>query len=201
MCIKRGPEFCPLKDDDRDVILNEMLSADGVVFESPVYVNTITSIMKSFIERLGYLSHRPRFHDKFAIVMAVCGGFGADDANQYMGDIFSSFGFNIVSSLELRIGTKSDREKAYNQGLTTAAFDTLISRIEKGERNSPEIRQLVMFEIFKLLAMKFPDTYKADYEYYKDKTEFPYDGKISFFKKVMAKRIAKSSVKEMMENR
>jgi multimeric flavodoxin WrbA len=183
------------------MILDEMLSADGVLFESPVYVNTITSIMKNFIERVGYISHRPIFHDKFAMLMAVCGGFGADEANRYMDDIFSSFGFNIVSSVELRIGTKSEREKTYNRGLTTATFDTLISRIEKGERNSPSLRQLIMFEIFKLLAEKFPDTYQADYEYYKDKPEFPYDGKISFFKKVMAKRIAKSSVKEMMENR
>ncbi|MGY5873794.1 MAG: NAD(P)H-dependent oxidoreductase [Candidatus Thorarchaeota archaeon] len=199
-CIRRGEQYCPLKDD-RDMIIQKMMDADGVVFQSPVYVNNITSLMKGFMERLGFESHRPRFFGKPAMVMAVCGGFGAEESNQYMDDIFSSFGFNIVASPELRVATKSDAENAYNRQLTNQAMDTFIAKIEKGEKEPPSVDQLVRFYIFKMLSESQKDYYIADYEYYKDKPEFPYDGKIGFTKTMMAKRIASSAVKEMMKNR
>ena len=64
VCVLRGEEKCPLKDD-RDMIIKEILDADGVVFASPVYVNFISALMKGFMERLGFFSHRPRFFDKY----------------------------------------------------------------------------------------------------------------------------------------
>lgn len=85
-CVLKGAEKCPLKDD-RDMIIKEILAADGVVFASPVYVNHATAVMKNFRERLGYEAHRPRFFDKYAMVMANCGGFGAKEANKYMSGI------------------------------------------------------------------------------------------------------------------
>ncbi|MGY5877251.1 MAG: NAD(P)H-dependent oxidoreductase [Candidatus Thorarchaeota archaeon] len=200
VCVKRGGEYCPRKDD-RDMIIEKMSAADGVIFASPVYVNTISSVMKHFMERLGYLSHRPPFRSKPAMVMAVCGGFGADEANQYMDDIFSSFGFDIVAALELRVATKSDNENSHNQTVTTEAVDALFSKIESGEKSAPTLRQLIMFYIFKSLSELQSDYYKADYEYYKDKPEYPYEGKIPFYRSYMAKRLAASSVKKMMENR
>lgn len=199
-CFRRGEQYCPLKDD-RDEILQKMLDADGVIFQSPVYVNNITSLMKGFMERLGFVSHRPRFFGKPALVMAVCGGFGADEANQYMDDIFSSFGFNIVAKPELRVATKSDRENSYNNVLVTEALATLISKIEDGKIDPPTMRQLVMFYLFKSLSETWQDYYMADYEYYKDKPDFPYDGNIGFLKTKMAKQAASSSVKDMMKNR
>ena len=76
VCVLRGEENCPRKDD-RDMIIKEILDADGIVFASPVYVNHATALMKNFMERLGYEAHRPRFYDKYAMVIAVCGMFGA----------------------------------------------------------------------------------------------------------------------------
>jgi len=64
-CIAHGEDKCPLKDD-RDLVVDEMLAADGVVFASPVYVNHISALTKSFIDRTGYGSHRPRFFGKQA---------------------------------------------------------------------------------------------------------------------------------------
>ena len=60
VCVLRGEENCPRKDD-RDMIIKEILDADGIVFASPVYVNHATALMKNFMERLGYEGHRPRF--------------------------------------------------------------------------------------------------------------------------------------------
>ena len=184
-CIRLGEENCPLKDD-RDTIINEMLESDGVVLASPVYVNSATSLMKIFFERTGYEGHRPRFYDKFAMTIAVCGMFGAKETNKFMSDIFTSYGFDVVSSLELQVATKTEKETLYNHKLITEAFNAFIDKIEKGERDPPPMGQLVRFNIFKLVSKHQKDYFKADYEYYKDKSDIPYGGKISSVNKKLA---------------
>ena len=106
VCVKLGEDKCPLKDD-RENIVKEMLESDGVLFASPVYTMQITALMKNFFERVGYIDHRPCFYGKYAMLMAVCAGFGADNANEYMDGMCSIFGFSIASSVELKIATKS----------------------------------------------------------------------------------------------
>jgi multimeric flavodoxin WrbA len=199
-CVLRGEEHCPLKDE-RDMIIKEILDADGIVLASPVYVNHATALMKNFMERLGYEAHRPRFYDKYAMVIAVCGMFGAKETNEYMNAIFTSFGFNVVSSLELQIATKSEKEKKYNHKQTMNAFDTFITKIKKGQRNIITMGQMVRFNLFKLISGYNKERFEADYQYYKDKTNIPYDGKINFFKKMLAKLKAMKMLRDFMANR
>jgi multimeric flavodoxin WrbA len=197
-CVLKGEDKCPLKDD-RDMIIKEMLDANGTIFASPVYVNHATALMKNFMERLSYEAHRPRFYDKYAMVMAVCGMFGAKETNEYMNDIFTSFGFNVVSSLELQIAAKSEKETAYNHEKTKKAFDKFITRIEKGQRNNATMGQIVRFNLFKLISEFNKEYFEADYQYYKDKTDFPY--KANFFKKKLAKRVARKMIGDFAKER
>ncbi len=202
VCFLKGEENCPLKDD-RDMIIKEILDADGTVFASPVYTNHISALMKQFIDRLGYVAHRPCFFDKYAMVMAICAGFGAKEANKYMNGIFSVFGFSVVSSLELQIATKSETEKKYTHEKTIEAFDTFIAGIKKRQRKrpTPTLTQLVYFNIFKSISEWNKEAGVADYKFYKDKTDYFYDTKINFFKKMLAKRISGRIIKKMKKNR
>jgi multimeric flavodoxin WrbA len=200
MCVRRGSEICPLKDD-RDKILKEIEEADGLIISSSVYVNTFTSLMKSFIERMGYNSHRPRFYGKFAIIVSVCAMFGGDNSNEYISGMFRSFGYDIVKEIVLEISLKSDKEKKYNEEKLKAGFDALLAAIEKEQPKSPMMDQYVRFHLFKIISGKQPDYYPADFEYYKDKTTLPIDGKISPFKDKMAKRVASNLFKKYMKNR
>lgn len=199
-CFLKGEENCPLKDD-RDMIIKEMLDADGIIFASPVYVNHSTALMKKFMERLGFMSHRPCFFGKYAMVMAVCGGFGAKEANKYMNGIFSTFGFDVVSSVELQIATKSEKEKTNTHEQTRKAFDKFITSIKEGKKNPPTLTQIIMFNIFKAISDWNKKKGIADYQFYKDKTDYFYDAKMPFFKKKLARWIAGKEIKKMMENR
>jgi multimeric flavodoxin WrbA len=202
VCVLQGEGNCPLKDD-RDMIIKEILGADGIVFASPVYVNHITALMKNFIDRLGFFAHRPCFFGKYAMVMAVCGGFGAKEANEYMNGIFSVFGFDVVSSLELKTGSGSEERKRHNHEKTINAFDTFIARIKEGQGNTPTptptLTQLIYFNVFKAISEMTKEVGEADYQFYKDKTDFLYDTKINFFKKMLAKRIAGKVIRKMDE--
>lgn len=196
-CIRLGEEKCPLKDD-RDMIIQEMHDADGVLFASPVYVNFISALMKTYIERTAFFSHRPRFFDKYGMVMAVCGMFGAKEANEYMRGIFTTFGFNMVSSLELAFSTKSEEEVKANHEKTTEAFNTFIAKIKSGKRNKPATRQIINFHIFKSVSEIYPDHFVADYEFHKDLTDYYYDADINFIKKMMIKRMVKSQLDKII---
>ena len=200
MCINRGPDKCPL-EDDRDVILKKMEEADGVVFATPTNTRHVTALMKKFMDKLGYIAHRPYLFDKYALFIATCKGFGADLANDYMSSNIGQYGFNVVSSLDLYISTKSEAETQYNKEQTAQAFEKLISAIQKGERFKPKFGHLVYFHIFKAISELNKKEGIADYEYYKDKTDYYYDIKVPFYKMKFAKWIAGKEIKKFMANK
>ena len=202
VCVKLGEDKCSLKDD-REKIVKEMLDADGVLFASPVYTMQITALMKNFFERVGYIDHRPRFYGKYAMLMAVCAGFGADNANEYMEGMCSIFGFNIASSVELKIASKSENEKAYTHKQTIEAFDRFIQTIKENKSRPPSISmtQLIYYNVFRTLSQLQKDMYKADYKFYKDKSDVPDNIKVNIFKKMFANFMVGRIIKKMMKNR
>jgi multimeric flavodoxin WrbA len=194
-CIKLGEDKCP-SEDDRDQIIKEMLDADGIILATPVYSHMISAIMKNFFERLGFYAHRPVFFDKYAMSLATCSGYGADEALKYMDKMLSVFGFTLVPPLELQIrpGKMPENKKIQNNEKTIEACNRLFSRIEKGDRAEPTISLMVPFAIFKYVSEIDKNTMKADYEYYKDKSEYYYDTKIPFLKKFIAGRVVKKII-------
>lgn len=193
LCNSRGEEYCPLKDD-RDTIITEMENADGIIFASPVYVNHITGTMKNFIDRIGFLAHRPNYFDKQVMVMTTCKSFGDDVVTAYLEGIVNVFGLNVTSKLGLKITTGSEKEAQLNHEKAVKAFDSFIDSIRKDTRVEPNMNQLVMFNSLKMVSERFKDKFPADYAYYKDKKDYYHEGvKINRFKNMLAKRIAKKS--------
>lgn len=62
-CFDRGESRCPL-EDDRDALIEKIMASDGVAFASPNYTLQVSGVMKVFLDRLGFLCHRPRFHSR-----------------------------------------------------------------------------------------------------------------------------------------
>jgi len=195
LCVKHGEDKCPIKDD-RDMIIKEMVDADGLILATPVYSLMISAVLKNFFERLGFFAHRPYFFDKYAMSVVTCSGYGAEEALQYMDKMLSVFGFNLVSPLELhfRAGKMPEKNKKRNQEKTIEAFEKFIARIEKGGRDKPPLNLMVPFNIFKYVSEIDKKNMTADYEYYKDKTDYYYDTKIPFFKKMITKKAVKKIV-------
>ena len=77
LCFEKGEEFCPLRDD-RDVLFDKISASDGVVFASPNYSFQVSGIMKIFLDRLGFVFHRPRFFGKTFTSIVAQGIYGGD---------------------------------------------------------------------------------------------------------------------------
>lgn len=194
-CVKKGEDKCPIKDD-RDMIINEILEADGTIFSSPVYSHMVSATMKNFFDRLGFYAHRPRFFNKYAMSMVTCSGYGAEDAIKYMNKMLSVFGFNLAPPLELhfRPGKMPEKNKLKNHDVTLAAFDKFLARIKKGGKDKPSLNMLVPFNIFKYISQIDSKVMSADYEYYKDKGDYYYDTKIPFYKLMIANRVSRQII-------
>lgn len=67
-CMSKGEDKCPLKDD-RFLIEQKLLAADGFILSSPVYMSSVSWLMKNFIDRFAYLSHRPIFHQQKMLIV------------------------------------------------------------------------------------------------------------------------------------
>ena len=194
-CVVKGEEKCPIKDD-RDLILKEMSEAHGTIFASPGYCHMVTALMKNFFDRFGYLAHRPQFFGKYSMSVTTVSGYGAKFAVQYMDKMAKVFGFEVVPSLALNVrpGRQCEESIQKNRRMTIEAFKVFISKIQEGKRSKPTLNNLVPFHIFKLVSELEGDYMKADKEYYKDKTNYYFDTKISPVKTVIAKRIARKEI-------
>ena len=199
-CIDNGEESCPLQDD-RDMIIEEMKNADGVVFASPTYSRAISSLMKKFVERTSFLAHRPIFFGKYAMALATCAGFGADLTCKYLTEHFTQYGFTFVSSAELMVATKTENETDHCRRQATVAYEKLIRAIRSQEKIQPSLNQLVYFNIFKSISEWNKLKGWADYSFYRDKEDFYYKVKIPYMKKKLAKWIARREIKKFMANR
>jgi multimeric flavodoxin WrbA len=63
LCLDKGEELCPLKDD-RDKLFEKIANSDGIVLATPNYSFQVSGIMKVFLDLMGFYFHRPRFFGK-----------------------------------------------------------------------------------------------------------------------------------------
>ncbi len=94
-CFALGEERCPLRDD-RDLLVGKMMASDGVVIASPVYSFQVSGLTKVFLDRLGFVFHRPRFFGKTFTCIVVEAFYGGRDAQRYLEFVGGGLGFNVV---------------------------------------------------------------------------------------------------------
>ena len=58
--------------DEASLLEQKMKDADGVIFATPVYGFQVSYLMKLFIDRHGYIFHRPRFFRAKSITSHHC---------------------------------------------------------------------------------------------------------------------------------
>jgi len=72
-CIAEGEAFCPVHDG-RDDLLDRLDACDGAIFASPNYVQNVSGLYKTFVDRFAWICHRPRFYPKPALAVATSAG-------------------------------------------------------------------------------------------------------------------------------
>jgi multimeric flavodoxin WrbA len=70
-CFETKNQRCVITDDNVNVYLQKMLAADGVILGSPTYFGMMSSEMKAFIDRAGFVCRATPDALKFKVGAAV----------------------------------------------------------------------------------------------------------------------------------
>lgn len=146
-CFNHGEDHCPNQDrliEIRDAIL----ASDAVVLSSPVYVNDVGGMVKTLIDRLAFVCHRPQFMNTPFLLIVTTGETSTRHAVRTMQSAAVSWGAPIVGSAGFVTGAFSDRKRLEEHRART---DRLASRaflriLEKRHRK-PSFIALMVFAI------------------------------------------------------
>ena len=175
VCFSKGEEFCPQKDD-RDVLIEKMMSSDGVVFATPNYSFQVSALMKMFLDRLGFVFHRPRFFGKTFTSIVAQGFFGGDKIVKYLDFVANGLGFNTVKGCCVRVlDPMTEKEKQKIDQAMAEHSRRFYARLPKSAYPVPTLFKLWGFRMGRTVIRLMLDDSSRDYTYYRDKGWFESD--------------------------
>jgi multimeric flavodoxin WrbA len=187
-CFKKGEEFCPLKDD-RDALIEKIMASDGVVFASPNYSFQVSAIMKTFLDRLGFVFHRPRFFGKTFTSIVAQGIYGGDKIVRYLDFVGNGLGFNTVKgSCITALEPMTEKGKQKIDRALAAQSRRFYERLLKPAYPSPMLLKLMAFRMARTSIRLMLDDSSRDYTYYKDQgwfeSDYYYPARLNVLQKV-----------------
>lgn len=175
LCFNKGEEYCPLKDD-RDMLLEKMDNSDGVIFATPNYSYHVTALMKNFLDRMGFILHRPRFFGITFSAIVMQGIAGGASTVKYLEHIGGNLGFHVskgccLTALEPRTVIE---QKKISQEIKRASA-RFYKELMRHKYPTPSFFRLMMFRVGRTYMMMILDDNYRDYHHYKEKGWFESD--------------------------
>lgn len=200
LCLERGEELCPQRDDDRIKIFNLMMEADGVIFASPNYSLQVTAIMKNFLDRMAYIFHRPCFFHKAFIPIITQGVYGGEKIVKYLETLGSFWGFNITRGVLVSTppGARLPAEETKMERLIDQGVQRFYKTLMGDKSPKPSLKKFFIFSL--VCAFKPYGPKDRDYEYFKEKgwldASYYYETKLSFIHRIIGKLVKMKFSKE-----
>ncbi len=168
LCFEKGEEFCPLKDD-RDVLIGKMMASDGVVFATPNYSFDVSALLKLFLDRLGFIFHRPRFFGKTWTNIVTQGIYRGNKIVGYLDFVGMGLGFNTVKGTcftALEPMTASERRK--RDKALAGQSRRFYKELQKPDCPAPTLVKLMGFRMCRTSMKLELDERSRDYRYYEE---------------------------------
>ncbi|MBS3740680.1 MAG: flavodoxin family protein [Candidatus Cloacimonetes bacterium] len=184
-CLFYGEEKCPFPDV-RENILQKLLTADGLIFVSPVYVAQVTAIMKNFIDRLSFLCHRPALFDQDVMVISTTGVMNLKDVLKYLKDVAYIWGAKTVTTFGL-VTPPDKSETEIKQDIKIKEAVEIFYKNLNTKNLTPALSQVIQFKAQRtfLGSELTKEVSPKDYEHYSKLQNKSYyvPAKINFFKR------------------
>jgi multimeric flavodoxin WrbA len=156
-----------ISDDDFAAILEKMLDADGIVWGSPNYINSVTAQIKTMFDRMADSIHCQSFAGKYGCSVSTAGGSMAEEVADYMNSILTNLGATSVGKVAILVGADPNaivsgekQAKELGRKLSEAIKTKWVDPVQ--EKQHAERR-----EYFKRLVMYNKDLWKHEYDYWK----------------------------------
>ena len=127
-CYKNRSSKCVITTDPVNDWIEKIMAADGIILASPVYFHNVTSEMKAFIDRVGFVarSNGRMFNQKIGTAIATVRRQGAIPTLDAMISFFMSMQMYVVGGPNVIISSKPDelhKDAEGVQNLTKLAHD------------------------------------------------------------------------------
>ena len=166
-CLTKG--VCS-KRDDVAAIHEKMRQADGIILASPVYLGTVTGQMKVFLDRCLPLGHRPGFHGKYGLSVAVSAGLMDVQTADYMLGVLTAFGVAPVGKIcGIAAGPGLMEQKESTMAFARRLGKQLVTAIREKHLYPETGEQRRAHAFFRDLIYRYRHFFRADYEYWKEK--------------------------------
>jgi multimeric flavodoxin WrbA len=149
----RKTSHCWQKDDSAR-IMDQMMAADGLILASPVYVMSISGLLKTLIDKTAWWVHRPQLVGKPVLSVATTAGAGLKQVLDYLETVSIQWGMQLAG----RIGRKISNTNPVNSK-ELESFQWHLHHPTRQFR--PSINQLMNYQVQKVLAMKVLPNDKA----------------------------------------
>lgn len=174
-CFDDGEQHCPLKDD-RDLLIQKMESADGVLFTTPNYSFHVSGTIKVFIDRLAFIFHRPRFFGKPAAAIVMQGIMGGKKTHAYLHNITSKWGFSPVRGAVLTaLNPPADKAGARIDRQLGRLADRFARALARPALPNPTLYRLMMFRMQRTGMKNLQDDAFEDFRFFRDRGWFESD--------------------------
>lgn len=188
LCLNKGEEFCSL-EDDRDVLLKKIEDSDGIIFTTPNYSFDVSGLMKVFLDRLGFVFHRPRFFDKTFTNIVVQGVYRGNHIVKYLNFIGNALGTNVKGSCLITREPISEKRQKKNDDILNKHSKRYYNQLTKKGLSIPTAFELMIFRMSRNGIKRELNENFRDFTYYKEQgwfeSEFYYSVKLNFLKKII----------------
>lgn len=167
ICFEKGEEFCSLKDD-RDKLLEKISSSDGIILSTPNYSFHMSGQMKLFLDRFGYIFHRPCFFGKTFTSIVVQGFYGGGKIVKYFNFIGDGLGFNVVKgSCLTALDPMTEKEQRKIDKVIDNQSLSYYRKLVRKEYPAPGLFKMMIFRMSRTSIKLLLNESNRDYTYFK----------------------------------
>ena len=156
-----------IHDDDFPALLEKMLGADGIVFGSPNYINSVTAQLKTMLDRMADAIHCQQFAGKYGCAVSTAGGSMADEVADYMNFALIHLGATAVGKVGVLVG--ADPNAIVPAEKQAKELGRKLADAIKTKWNDPAQKKIHLErkEYFKRMISFNKDLWKHEYDYWK----------------------------------
>jgi len=167
VCLENEAGKCWI-NDEHHAIAEKLLTADGVILASPVYIMSVTGQMKVFLDRSLGIGHKPRSTWKPGLGVSVSAGMGETDVVNYLSHpalkIFGAFPVGQLTAISALPGQFLGKEDVERRAADLAG--DLARAIIERRRYPATDKDLYFYHFMGNLIKKERDSMKGDYEHW-----------------------------------
>ncbi len=202
ICFKKTE--CIIKDGVATII-EKMKFADAIIFVTPIYSMNIPGLLKTFIDRISYMHHKPALYEKHSFIIVTTDIGGVKPISFYMKYMMNAFCIYNTGHIGI-IAKKILKDDEYNSQISnkmTIEAIRLKKLLSRGTNYKPKFTQIIRFNLWKNSAVLKKNLYPGDYDYWKEKgwldKDYFYPIKMNLFQKLILKIIIKK-IRNKIEN-